>query len=207
MLTVFGIFILLIIVAIYIVDIIVKRSTRNAVFSSVDTIPFHKVGLLLGTAKYLSDGNINLYYKYRINAAEALFKSGKINYILISGDNGTEDYNEPEEMKNDLISRGIPEEKIYLDYAGFRTLDSIVRCKDIFGQDAITVISQQFHNERAIYLARQNDITAVGYNAQDVTKRYGIKTMTREKLARCKMMMDLFFGKEPKFGGDKIEIE
>lgn len=197
----------ILVAAIWLVDYIVKRNTRESVYTSVADIPYHKVGLLLGTSKYLSDGNINLYYKYRIDAAEELFKSGKISYILVSGDNGTEDYNEPEEMKNDLISRGIPEEKIYLDYAGFRTLDSVVRCKDIFGQEEITVISQKFHNERAIYLANKNHITAVGYNAQDVTKRYGIKTMAREKLARCKMMLDLFFGKEPKFGGDRIEIE
>lgn len=194
------------VVVIYGIDFWIKQSTKEAVYTSVKDIPFHKVGLLLGTGKYLSDGSINNYYLYRIDAAEALYKGGKVQYILVSGDNGTDNYNEPATMKEDLIARGIPEDKIYLDYAGFRTLDSVVRCREIFGQNDITVISQRFHNERAIYIAEQKNIQAIGYNAQDVTVSFGLKTRAREKLARCKMVLDLVFGKEPKFGGDKIEI-
>lgn len=109
-------------------------------------------------------------------------------------------------MKEDLMAAGIPESAIYLDYAGFRTLDSVVRCKIIFGELDILVISQQFHNERAVYIARAKGMQAIGYNAQDVNAKYGFKTRIREYLARTKMFLDLWFGKEPKFLGEEIQI-
>lgn len=187
-------------------DAIVKKSSKKEVFDSVQLINHNKVGLLLGTSKFVHGGKINLYYKYRIEAAVQLFESGKVDYILISGDNSKKDYDEPTSMKNDLIAEGIPESRIFLDYAGFRTLDSVVRCKYIFSQDSITIISQRFHNERAIYIAKKKGIKAVGFNAKDVTVHYGYKTKAREKIARIKMFMDLIFNKKPKFYGDKIEI-
>ena len=110
-------------------------------------------------------------------------------------------------MKNELINRGIPADKIYEDFAGFRTLDSVVRAKEIFGQNSYIIISQKFHNERAIYLAQKNGIEAFGFNAKDVNKYAGIKTKIREYLARTKVFVDFFIGKEPKFGGEKIEIK
>lgn len=106
-----------------------------------------------------------------------------------------------------MIKQGIPANRIYLDYAGFRTLDSVVRCKEIFSQESITVISQQFHNERAIFIANYKGIKAVGFNAKGVSKRYGFKVMVRERMARVKMMLDLLSGKQPKFLGKKIEIK
>ena len=188
-------------------DRLVEYASKEKVFNSTTKIPHNKVGVLLGTGKYLNNGYINLYYKYRINAAVKLFKSGKIDYILVSGDNSNKSYDEPTTIQNDLIKRGIPKSKIFLDFAGFRTLDSIVRCKEIFGQSSITVISQQFHNERAIYIAKEKDIKAVGFNAKDVGKKYGVKTKVRERFARVKMILDLLFGKNPKFLGEKIEIK
>ncbi len=184
----------------------VSHATRNHVYDSVDEIPYNRVGLLLGTAKTLVNGQVNLYYEYRIAAAVKLFNEKKIDYILVSGDNGSIYYNEPTSIQKDLIARGIPEAKIFLDYAGFRTLDSIVRSKIIFGQTKLTVISQQFHNERAIFIASRKGIDAIGYNAQDVGVRYGIKIKIRERLARMKMMLDLMLGKQPKFLGEPIEI-
>ena len=131
----------------------VSKQTSEKIYTQVNKIPPNKVGLLLGTSKYLSSGHINLYYKYRIEAVTKLYRSGKIKFILISGDNGSKSYNEPELMKQDLIENGIPTSKIFLDYAGFRTLDSVLRAQKIFGQNSFTVISQEFHNERALYLA------------------------------------------------------
>ena len=161
---------------------------------------------MLGTRKTLASGYQNLYYSYRIEAAEKLFKAGKIKYILISGDNSRKEYDEPTDMRDDLVARGIPLEKIYLDYAGFRTLDSIVRADKIFGQKELTIISQPFHNERAIFISNKKGIKSVGFNAKDVSTRYGFKTMLREKLARVKMLLDLTFGVQPKFLGKEIEI-
>lgn len=143
---------ILLLIGIYGSNKLVEKTTADKIYDNTTKIPHNKVGLFLGTAKYVSNGQINLYYKYRIDAAVALFKAGKVKFILVSGDNSTKEYDEPSTIKKDLISKGIPANKIYLDYAGFRTLDSVVRCKEIFGQNNITIISQQFHNERAIYI-------------------------------------------------------
>lgn len=186
---------------------LVDHRYSNHLYSDVNKISSNKVGLLLGTSKYLRDGQINFYYVYRLDAAEELYESGKINFILISGDNGHKSYNEPSMLKKDLIKRGIPASKIFLDYAGFRTLDSVVRCREIFGQHAVTIISQPFHNERAVFIARNKGIKAIGFNARDVNKYYGFKTQAREKLARGKMVLDLIFNKQPRFLGEKIIIQ
>lgn len=188
-------------------DRLVERASKGKVYNSTNEIPTNKVGLLLGTGKFLSNGRINLYYKYRIDATVRLFKAGKIDFILVSGDNSNKDYDEPTTIKNDLIAKGVPASRIYLDYAGFRTLDSVVRSKEIFGQESITVISQQFHNKRAIFIAKRKGIEAVGFNAKDVNVYYGFKTQLRERFARFKMILDLIFGKKPKYLGEKIEIK
>lgn len=198
---------LLSLIAIFGADKLVVNSTSDKLYSSTTEIPFNKVGLVLGTGKVLSNGRINLYYQYRIDAAVKLFKSGKVQFLLVSGDNSREEYDEPSTIKEDLIKAGVPENRIFLDYAGFRTLDSVVRCKAIFGQTSITVISQPFHNERAIYIANSKEIKAVAFNAKEVSTRYGYKVQLREKLARVKMLIDLLFGKKPKFLGDRIEIK
>ena len=132
----------------------IESKTQNFVTDDIEKLPNQKVGLLLGTSKTLPNGYKNYYFYYRIDAAEKLYKSGKIEYIIVSGDNSRKDYNEPEDMKNELINRGVPADKIYEDFAGFRTLDSVVRAKEIFGQNSYIIISQKFHNERAVYLAQ-----------------------------------------------------
>ncbi len=185
----------------------VSYSSSDYLYDDVNTIPKNKVGLLLGTAKYVVGGSINLYYQNRIDATVELYNAGKIEFVLISGDNSTKYYNEPTTFKKDLIKRGIPAEKIFLDYAGFRTLDSVIRAKAVFGQAAFTVISQGFHNERAIYLARHHNINAIAFNAKDVPGSYGLKVQLREYLARAKASLDITFNVKPKFLGEKIVIE
>ena len=185
----------------------IENNATEKVFSSTENIPKNKVGLILGTSKRLSNGRINLYYQFRLNAAIKLFKSNKIEFIVISGDNGSKSYDEPTDFKNDLIKAGIPSEKIFLDYAGFRTLDSVVRIKEIFDQSSVTIISQKFHNERAIYLAEHFNIKAIGFNAKGISGKYGLKVQLREYLARVKVFVDILFNVEPKFLGDKIEIK
>lgn len=200
------VFLIAALAAILVVDQWVVRSTRAALFSSTDEVPKRRVGLLLGTSKYVRGGWVNLYYRYRIEAAAKLYKAGKVEYILVSGDNSRKSYNEPEQMRDDLIAAGIPAEKIFLDYAGFRTLDSVVRCKEVFGETQITIISQPFHNQRALFLAQRKGLNAVAFNARDVSREYGLKVQLREKAARVKMVLDLVFGKRPKFGGERITI-
>lgn len=189
-----------------ITNYIVKKDSSGKLYSKVTNIPKNKVGLLLGTSKYMAQGGINLYYAYRIDAAVTLFEQGKIDYILISGDNSHESYNEPNMFKKDLLLRGIPEDRIILDYAGFRTLDSVIRAKKVFGQNHITIISQQFHNERALYIAKHFNVDAIGFNARDVSTSYGLKTQLREYFARAKASLDVLFNVEPKFLGEQIPI-
>lgn len=185
---------------------IIIKHAETKLYTDTNYMPENKVGLLLGTSPKLRNGTNNLYFDYRIQAAADLYHSGKIKYLLISGDNRKKHYNEPEEMKKALMAKGVPEKAIYLDYAGFRTLDSVIRAKEIFGQNQLTIISQKFHNERAIYLAEQNGITAIGFNAKDVNVYSGFKTRTRELLARVKMFIDLTINKQPHFLGEKINI-
>lgn len=184
----------------------ISTHCHNKIYSSVQEIPYNKTGLLLGTAKWLPNKRLNYYYQFRIEAAIALYKAGKIDYILVSGDNGSIHYDESTTMQKDLMAAGVPKSRIFLDYAGFRTLDSVVRSKAIFGQDKITVISQQFHNERAIYIAENHGIDAIGFNAKDVNPTSGRTVQLRERLARVKMQLDLLLGKEPRFLGEKISI-
>lgn len=194
------------IASVFICNAVIMSSAKGKLYSEISQLPYRKVGLLLGTGKFLADGRINLYYQYRIEAAAELIKKSKIKYLVISGDNSRKDYNEPQMMKEDLVKAGVDSSRIYLDYAGFRTFDSMVRLKDIFGQDEVTVISQKFHNERAIYLASKTGVSAIGFNAKDVSNSAGWKVRAREKLARVKVFLDLLFRKKPKFLGEKVEL-
>jgi SanA protein len=190
----------------YLCDKAVVNAAKGKLYSSTLVIPFNKVGLLLGTGKYLAGGYLNPYYSNRIDAAVKLIKSGKIEYLILSGDNSRIEYNEPGQMKIDLMAAGVDSSVIYLDYAGFRTFDSIVRLKKIFGQQSVTIISQPFHNERAIYISSREGISAIGFNAKDVNQGFGLKVQVREKFARVKLFLDYLLRKEPKFLGDRVVI-
>lgn len=196
----------IVVLTIFYCDRLVEAASKGKIYSTVETVPHNHVGLLLGTGKYLAGGRINLYYKYRIAAAAQLIKAGKVDYLVISGDNGREEYNEPEMMKADLVAQGIDSCSIYLDFAGFRTFDSMIRLKKIFSQDSVTIISQDFHNRRALLIAQREGIKAVGFNSQDVSRKSGLKVQMREKLARVKVFADYLFNTEPKFLGPKVNI-
>ncbi len=197
----------LVVAMIVVADYAINTATDKFVFNNIDDIPSNRVGIVLGTSKYLKSGNPNQYFTNRILATAELYKRGKIECIVISGDNSRKDYNEPLDMKNDLIRHGIPEERIYLDYAGLRTYDSMIRIYKVFGQKSFTVISQEFHNRRAIFIARQKSLEAVGYNAQDVNMYNGFKTKLRERFARVKLFIDLAIDKQPKHLGDPVEVK
>jgi SanA protein len=179
---------------------------RGKLFDDVSKVPAGKVALVFGTDDRVQ-GRENLYFRYRIDAAEALWKAGKIRLILVSGDNSEKYYNEPEKMRRALILRGIPKDRIVCDYAGLRTLDSVVRAKEIFGLNDMVFVSQRFQNERAAYLAKANGISYCGFNARDVAAQSGLKTKLREVGARVKMWLDVrVLGTKPKHMGDKIPL-
>jgi len=199
------------VIFVLLIDFYIKNSAKEYIYSSVKNIPKTNVALLLGTAKYVRKGRINYFYKYRIDATVKLYKAGKIKAVLVSGDNATKYYNEPRRMYKDLVSAGIPKDKIYLDFAGFRTLDSIKRAQAIFGLKRYVIISQKFHLERAIFLAHANGADAIGFEAKSLPNTAAsLRMRLREYLARVKAFLDLYIlHTTPKFFGkfEKIPIK
>jgi len=199
--------IIIIVLTIILNDLFISHSTQVQTFTTASSIPVKKVGLLLGTSKYTVNGEVNLFYKYRLQAAKDLYDNDKVEFLILSGDNSTQNYNEPYTMQQDLLELGVPEEKLFLDHAGFRTLDSVVRASKVFDEDDFTIISQNFHNQRALFIANNKNIQAIAFNAKDVPKDVSLRVFLREKLARVKTVIDLFFKVEPKFLGEKILIK
>jgi SanA protein len=186
---------------------IVLHAAKDAVFSDVESVPHRKVGLVLGCSKNLSNGYGNQFFINRITAASELYHAGKVDYLLVSGDNHIAGYDEPGEMKAALVQLKVPEDRVVCDYAGFRTLDSVVRANKVFLEEDFTVISQKFHNQRAIYIGRKHGLSLIGYNAADVSARWSFKTRCREQLARVKTVMDIhLLAKKPRFFGPTIVI-
>jgi SanA protein len=185
----------------------IENSNTNFLFSEVEKIPNCKTAIVLGTSHYLGNGTTNLYFSYRIDAAIKLYEAHKIKKIIVSGDNRVNDYNEPKEMRKALMLKGVPDSCIVLDYAGLRTFDSMVRCKNIFGQDTAIVISQQFHNARALFISNKIGLVAYGFNAQEVTTQKAYKVKFREFFSRIKCVLDLYIlNTKPKHLGEKITI-
>ncbi|MFC5455078.1 SanA/YdcF family protein [Prosthecobacter fluviatilis] len=185
----------------------VERSAEGRCFDAVEGVPSAPVAVALGTAERLPDGRANLFFLPRMEAAAMLFKAGKVKALIVSGDNGTQGYDEPTDMKRVLMQLGVPAEKVVCDYAGFRTLDSVVRAKEVFGQQRVIFVSQRFHNARAIYLARAFGIEAYGLDAKDVPVALSVKTFLREKLACVKAVLDVtVLGTKPKFLGEKVPV-
>ena len=188
-------------------DRTITREAAAYLYDSVQDVPHNRVGLVLGTSHRSRSGQANQFFLHRMAAATELYHAGKVDHLLLSGDNRTMEYNEPWAMRRALIAAGVDSTHITLDYAGFRTFDSMVRARDVFGQENVTVISQRFHNERAVYIATRAGMDVVGYNAPDVTGRTGWRTKLREKAARVKVFLDILLGVEPYFLGEPVEID
>ena len=189
-------------------NIWIVRSTHKLIFDDITEIPTNDVAVVLGTSRYSTSGYTNLFFKYRMEAAAKLYHHGKVKHILVSGDNRKTSYNEPRDMKEYLIELGVPAHHITLDYAGFRTLDSVVRAKEVFRQQSFTLVSQEFHNQRALFICNYYGIDAVAFNAQDVSANYQFRITLREYLAKFKAVLDLYIiKKEPRFLGEEEVIE
>lgn len=187
-------------------NVSVSRWANGRCFDDLGEIPAQRVALLLGTTKNTRQGAVNPYFTNRVEAAAELYHNGKVQKILVSGDNCRDGYNEPADMCAALLALGVADSDIVLDYAGFRTYDSMVRAQKVFGQYTLTVVSQQWHNERALYIAHSIGIEAVAYNAADVQNRpTALKLCLREWLARTKMALDLIFPHNPHFLGEPIK--
>ncbi|MFB9296667.1 SanA/YdcF family protein [Persicitalea jodogahamensis] len=181
------------IVFVLLCNVWVVVSTRPHSYFSVDSVPSNQVGLVLGTSKTTSAGEVNLYFKHRMEAAARLYNEGKVKSLILSGNNDSRYYNEPLDMEKAMLKLGIPKSALLLDYAGYRTFDSVIRCKYLFKQDHITIVSQDFHNARALYIAQNEGLNAVSFAAQDVPAGYSLRTLVREYLARPKAVLDVHF--------------
>jgi len=188
-------------------NIWVIKSTKDKIFYDLNKVPHHRIALVLGTSHRTSKGDPNPFFENRIETAAALYKKGKIDHLILSGDNRSVYYNEPMAMLKALLKKGVPASAITLDYAGLRTLDSIVRCKEIFGQSKFIIITQPFHSYRALFISNYHNINAIAMVAEEPDFEYSFKVRIREYLARTKAVLDLYILKTaPRFLGQKEKI-
>ncbi len=179
--------------------VVVSVNAKGRTYDNIEDVPYNKVGLLLATSPITPAGAHNFYFDNRIKAADELYKAGKVDYIITSGGDYSRTQNngcdEPKAILDSLVARGVPADRIILDYDGTRTINSIAKAKEVYGLDSLTLISQKYHNERAIYLADKYGIYAVGYNAEPSSVCSSrVKNTLREYLARVKMFIDIFKG-------------
>jgi SanA protein len=185
----------------------VVRSTSSQVYDDINKLPDHRMALVLGTSHRLVGGGSNPFFEQRMETAATLYKLGKVDHFILSGDNSTQYYNEPLAMQKALMAKGVPSDAITLDYAGLRTLDSVVRSKKIFGQDKITIITQPFHSYRAIFISNYYQMDAVAMVSEEPDINVSFKVLVREYLARPKAVLDLYILKtDPQFLGDQEKL-
>lgn len=169
--------------------------------------PARRAAVVMGCIPKLRGGWDNPYFTARIEAAAELWRAGKVEALIVSGDNHVAGYDEPSDMKDALVAAGVPEDRIVCDYAGFRTLDSVVRAKTIFGLDSFLVVSQDFHVRRAIFLGRCKGLDVRGYAAPlRIGPRDRARLALREPLARVAAVLDVLFGRRPRFGGPPVPL-
>ena len=200
--------ILLIIIGVISIDLFMSKNAEADIYNDLNNVPAKKAALVLGTAKYMIGGGQNYFYTYRIRAAAALFKAGKVKSVVVSGDHSTKYYDEPGRMQKDLIKAGVPGKYITLDPLGIRTLDSIVRAEAIFDLKDYIIVSQKFHLERALFIAKAKGQNVIGFMAKDIPGTAAAYRMkAREYLARAKAFLDVYvLHTMPKFDGKKEKV-
>jgi SanA protein len=205
-----GLIIIFVLVAAFILisNIWIIQSTENSIFSDVSKVPYNDVALVLGTSNKLTDGSPNPFFENRIRTAAVLYHQKKVSHFILSGDNRSQYYNEPFAMKRALMKLGVPDSAITLDYAGMRTLDSVVRSKEIFGQDKLTIITQSFHSYRALFISGYYKIDAIAIITHEQPREDAPIVYWREYLARTKAVLDLYILKTaPRYLGDKEHLD
>ena len=185
---------------------------RGRHYDTLEKTPPHTVALLLGTSSRTTRGTPNPFFHARMQAAADLYRTGKVRYILASGDNSHRSYNEPHRMREALIAHGVAKEHIYLDNAGYRTLHSITRAERKFGLHRYIVVSQKHHNIRALFIARAFGHDAHAYNAtlRPPTFRHSAAMLQfnlREAAARVLTISDLYlFERIPEVYGTLLSV-
>ena len=184
-------------------------AASGRIITEADRLPINDVGLVLGTSKFTGNsGSPNPFFEGRLNAAVQLYRAGKVRHLLVSGDNGRKSYDEPSWMRDGLIARGVPAKSITLDYAGFRTLDSVVRAEAVFGLKRFTIITDDFHEPRSVFLARARGLDVVGFPSDPVPWIWSKKARTRELLSRVCACLDVYvLHTNPRYFGPRVVIQ
>ena len=176
--------------------------TSSRIYSSVNDIPAREFGMVLGVSPY-SNGRPNPVFAGRLQAAAELYHAGKVRMLVVSGASRPEElYDEIPAMTQGLVALGVPEDVIVGDGKGFRTLDSILRMRDVFGYDDFITISQRSHVERALYLADQHGISTIGFEAGILPGLYPnewLGSAIRAHLSNVKAILDIAIDRQAKY--------
>ncbi len=185
---------------------LISWRSRGRIYEEISEIPSHRVGIILG-ASVFSNGEPSLTLAHRLRAGLELYREKKVKQLIVSGDHGEASYDEPNVMRRWLMDHGIPSEAIFVDHAGFRTLDSMARARLVFGVDGAVICTQAFHLPRAIFLARHWKIDAVGLSAEAYAPHRRINFL-RETLAKTRAVIDVYLlGTQPRYGGPPIPLD
>ena len=185
------------------------RQARTHLVTDLAKLPVNDVAIVLGTSKRIDGTRLrNPFFERRMKTAAQLYHAGKVRHLLVSGDNSTKNYDEPTWMRDALIGLGVPASAITLDYAGFRTLDTMARARAVFGLKKVTVVTDDFHQPRALFLAHAHGLDAVGFPSEHVPEAWSKTTRTREIGSRVKACLDVYvLRKKPKFSGPPVTID
>src|SRR4051812_6536918 len=198
---------LVLLVAFAAANLWIVRSARDCIYTDLATVPQNDIALVLGTGPFTAKGNTNLHFIVRVKAAAALLKSGKVKHLLLSGDNHIRGYDEPTEMKNALLKLGVPESAMTLDYAGLRTLDSMERARKIFGKMKMTIVTEDSHAARSVFLARHFEIEPVLLCAEELPPMWTNNMRVREMAARVLALFDVYvWHRGARHLGEQIQI-
>ncbi|MEX2443358.1 MAG: ElyC/SanA/YdcF family protein [Alkalispirochaeta sp.] len=200
--------VLLVLLAVFLSHSLVRGAAEGRVYSEISEVPVSSAALVLGTSRYSRSGTPNRFFVARMDAAADLVEEGRVEVLVVSGDNSHSSYNEPAAMADALRERGVSSDRIVRDYAGFRTLDSVIRMRSVFQQDRFVIVSQRFHVERAIFIAAAHRIDAYAYAADDASGMAQLNVRVREYAARVQAVLDVYvFNTEPRFTGPSLPIE
>lgn len=183
----------------------VKSSTKDQTYNNITEVPQAYTVIVLG-ASVRSNGDLSTMLEDRVSSALSLYRAGKVSRFLLSGDNGTKSYNEPKAMQQYLINQGVPEEDIFLDYAGFDTYDSMYRASSVFNVKEAIVVTQKFHLPRALFIANRLGLDYYGFIGDKHIYQRENANKRRELLANVKAYLELGISKEPTYLGAKIPI-
>ncbi len=173
-------------------NVFIISKTSSYIYEDINDIPEKEIALVLGTSKRNINGEANSFFDNRMEAAAQLYHKGKVKGLLLSGDNRTRYYNEPSDMRKALMEKGVPEKAISIDTAGTRTIESVSRCKEIFNHQDVTIITQEFHAFRALYISQYYEMNAIAFPAAEVPVYSSAKVTIREFFARPKALLDLY---------------